>query len=131
MAEFAEYFENAIINLMRNVAFTEVAVYVGLFTDSSSVADLEAGTITEEVTGGSYARELAGLSAASEGTSSNAGDITFTTATGDWGIVTYIALMDAITAGNVLMHTALDAAKTVNTGDTFVISTGDLDVAVT
>ena len=131
MAEFSDYFENAIIDQMRNVAGPQVAVYVALFDDSASPAELEAGTLTNEISGGSYARELAGLTAGSGGLSSNAADITFPQATADWGIVTYVALMHAITAGNVLMHSALDAAKTVNNGDTFKINAGDLDVAVT
>lgn len=132
MAELSTYMEDRIINFMRNVAITgQAAAYVALFTDAASSAGLEAGTLTGEVSGGSYARELAGLSASANGISANAGDITFTTSTGDWGIITYVALMDAITAGNVLMHSTLDTAKTVLSGDTFKINAGDLDVTVT
>ena len=130
MSEFATYFENAIVNLMRNSGFTEVAVYVALFTDSASPAELEAGTLTNEVSGGSYARQLAGLSAPSDGASSNASDITFPQATADWGTVRYVALMDAVSAGNVLMYSQLDADKVINNGDTFKINAGDLDVTV-
>ena len=130
MAEFSDYMENAIINLMRAVAFTEVAVYVALFTADTGL-EADSGWSGTEVTGGSYARQLAGLSAAAAGASANAGDITFPTATGDWGTVTHVALMDAITAGHVLMWSALDASKTVNNGDTFKINAGDLDVTVT
>ena len=130
MSEFATYFENAIVNLMRNTGFTEVAVYVALFTDSASPAELEAGTLTNEVSGGSYARQLAGLSAPSDGASSNASDITFPQATADWGTVRYVALMDAVSAGNVLMYSQLDADKVINNGDTFKINAGDLDVTV-
>ena len=60
MSEFATYFENAIVNLMRATSFTEVNVYVALFTDSASPAELEAGTLTNEVSGGSYARQVDG-----------------------------------------------------------------------
>jgi hypothetical protein len=128
MAELSTYMEDRIVNFMRNVAITgEAAVYVALFTADDG---LEAGTITSEVSGGSYARQLAGLSASSDGTSSNASDITFPTATGDWGTVTHLALIDASTAGNVIMHSALDASKAVNSGDTFKINAGDLDVTV-
>ena len=129
MAEFSDYFENAIIDQMRNVAGPQVAVYVALFT---AVTGLEAnsGWATTEVIGGSYARQLVGLSAASGGASSNAADITFPTATANWGTVTHVALMDALTVGNVLMWSALDTSKTVNSGDTFKINAGDLDVTV-
>ncbi len=128
MAELSTYMEDRIVNFMRNVAITdEAAVYVALFTADDG---LEAGTITSEVSGGSYARQLAGLSASSDGVSSNASDITFPTATANWGTVTYIALLDASTAGNVIMHSAIDVNKTVNDGDTFKINAGDLDVTI-
>jgi len=129
MADLSTYMEDRIINFMRNVAITgEAAVYVGLFTADDG---LEAGTITSEVSGGSYARELAGLSASSDGVSANAGDITFTTATAEWGLITHAALLDALTAGNVIMHSALAASKQVDNGDTFKILAGELDVTIT
>lgn len=132
MAELSTYMEDRIVNFMRAVAITgEAAVYVALFTDAASIVGLEAGTLTGEVSGGAYARELAGLSASADGVSANAADIIFTTATAAWGTVTYVALMDAITAGNVLMHSALDVAKVVADGDTFKINLGDLDVSIT
>ncbi|MCH7909854.1 MAG: hypothetical protein IIB38_09595 [Candidatus Hydrogenedentes bacterium] len=128
MAELSTYMEDRIVNFMRNVAITgQAAVYVGLWTNDDG---LEANTQTSEVSGGSYARELAGLSASSDGTSSNAGDITFTTATASWGTITTVALLDASTGGNVIMYSALDASKTVASGDTFKMNTGDLDVTI-
>jgi len=125
MAEFTDYLENAIIETMRATNITAAAVYVALFTTATD--DAGGGT---EVTGGSYARQLAGLSVAAGGASSNAADITFPTATADWGTVTHVALYDAVTVGNMLMHSILDASKTVNDGDIFKINTGDLDVTV-
>ena len=127
MAEFTDYYENKIIDhMLRNQAFTPpTTVYLALFTSAPS--DAGGGT---EVSGGSYARQSVTLSAASGGASSNSADITFPQATADWGTITHCALMDAATAGNMLMWTALDANKTVNNGDTFKINTGDLDVTV-
>ena len=131
MAEFSTYMENVIINLMRNTAFTQVAAYIALFKSPATDAELEAGTLTNEVSGGAYARQLAGLSAPSDGASSNGADVTFPTATVAWGTVTHAALMDAATAGNVLMFSALDVSKVVASGDTFKFNLGDLDVAIT
>jgi hypothetical protein len=127
MAEFTDYMENKIIDhMLRNQAYTPPStVYVALFT--SATGDDGSGT---EVSGGSYARQAVTLSAASGGASSNSADITFPQATADWGTVTHLALMDAETGGNMLMHTALDESKTVNNGDTFKINAGDLDVTV-
>lgn len=128
MAEFTDFLENKIIDhMLRNQAYTPPStVYLALFTTAPS--DAGGGT---EVSGGSYARQAVTLSAASGGTSSNSADITFPQATADWGTITHVALMDALTGGNMLMHTPLDASKTVNNGDTFKISAaGDLDLAV-
>lgn len=127
MAEFTDYAENKILNLMRDVAWTEFPAYVALFTAAPS--DSGGGT---EVSGGSYARELAGLSEATGagGATSNASDITFTTATASWGTVTHCAIMDAVSAGNMIMHSALDASKVVASGDTFKINAAELDVTV-
>ena len=125
MAEFSDYMENKIIEVMRATTFTAAAAYVALYTTDPTDADT--GT---EVSGGAYARQLAGLSVASGGASSNAADITFPTATANWGIVAFVALMDAATLGNVFMHSPLDVNKTVNSGDTFKINAGDLDVTI-
>ncbi len=127
MAQFTDYTENKILNLMRNVAWTEFAAYVALFT--TATGDDGAGT---EVSGGAYARKLADFTAATGtgGTTSNASAITFTVATGDWGTITYVAIYDAVTAGNMIMHGALDASRVVSDGDTFKINAGDLDVTV-
>ena len=127
-ANFSTYFENAICNLMREVAFTEFAAYVGLWTADDG---LEAGTITSECTGGSYARELCGFGAAADGVMSNAANITFTTAKAAWGAVTHFAVMDAVTAGNVIMHGAVTAERTVADGDTAQINLGTLVITVT
>jgi len=129
MAELSDYMENAIISQMRNVAGVQVAAYVALFT---AVTGLEAdsGWSGTEVSGGSYARQLAGLSAPSGGATSNAADITFPQATASWGLITHCALMDAITGGHVLMWTQLDASKQIDNGDTFKFNAGDLDVTI-
>ena len=127
LAELTDYAENQILNLMRGVTWASFNVYVALFTTATT--DAGGGT---EVIGGGYARQLANLSAASGagGLTSNAADIIFPTATANWGTVTHIAIMDAATAGNMIMHSPLDASKTIATGDTFKINAGDLDVTM-
>lgn len=127
MAEFTDSMENTIIDhLLRNQAYTPAGTtFVALFTTATD--DAGGGT---EVTGGSYVRQNAGLSAAAGGTTSNAADITFPTATANWGVVSHCALMTLATAGTMLMHSILDASKTVNNGDTFKISAGSIDVTV-
>ena len=130
MSEFSDYMENKVIEVMRATNFVAAAAYVALFKSPVTDAELEAGTLTNEVSGGAYARQLAGLSIPSNGVSSNASDIVFPTATADWGTITHCALMDAATAGNVYMYSALDVSKVVANGDTFKFNAGDLSATV-
>lgn len=127
MAEFSDFLEDKIIDhLLRNQAYTPPsAVYLALFT--TATADDGSGT---EVSGGAYVRQAITLAAASGGASSNSAAITFPQATADWGTVTHVAIMDAESGGEMLMHTILDASKTINNGDTFKMNAGDLDVTV-
>ena len=127
MAEFSDFLENALINaVLRNTSYTSPAtVYVSLYTTDPTDADT--GT---EVSGGSYARTAVTFGAPSNGVTTNSADVTFPTATASWGTVTHIGIHDASTAGNLLFHTILDNSKTIDTGDIFRISTGNLSVTL-
>ncbi len=127
MAEMSNYLENALINgTIRGTTYTAPAtVYVGLFT--SDPTDAGSGT---EVSGGSYARQSASFAAPSNGASVTNADITFPQATGNWGTVGWIGIFDSLTTGNLMYHTALDAAKTIETGDIFKIASGNLSVTL-
>ena len=121
----SNFLENALINAtLRNTTYTSVAtVYVSLWTTDPT--DAGSGT---EVSGGSYARTAVTFGAPSNGTSLNNADVTFPTATASWGTVGWIGINDALSSGNLLYHTALDAAKTIDSGDIFKIATGNLSV---
>lgn len=127
MAEMSNYLENALINgTIRGTTYTAPStVYVALFTSDPT----DAGTGTE-VSGGSYARQSASFAAPSNGASVTNADITFPQATGNWGTVGWIGIFDALTTGNLLYHTALDASKTIETGDIFKIASGNLSVTL-
>ena len=127
MAEFSNYLENALINaVLRNTTYTSPAtVYVGLYTSDPTDADV--GT---EVSGGSYARVAVTFGAPSNGVSTNSADVTFPTATASWGTVSHIGIHDASTGGNLLFHTPLDTSKTIDSGDIFKITTGNLSVTL-
>jgi len=127
MAEMSNFLENALINAtLRNTTYTSVAtVYVSLWT--SDPTDAGSGT---EVSGGSYARTAVTFGAPSNGASLNSADVTFPTATASWGTVGWIGINDALTTGNLLYHTALDTSKTIDSGDIFKISTGNLSVTL-
>jgi hypothetical protein len=127
MAEMSNFLEDALINAtLRNTTYTSVAtVYVSLWT--SDPTDAGSGT---EVSGGSYARTAVTFGAPSNGASTNSADVTFPTATASWGVVGWIGINDASTAGNLLYHSPLDTSKTIDTGDIFKISTGNLSVTL-
>jgi len=129
MSEMSDYLENALLNVtLRGVAFTAVSTpYVALFT--SDPTDAGSGT---QVSGGSYARTAVTFSAPSgtSGTITNSADVTFPTCTASWGTITHIGIYDALTAGNLLYYTPLDTSKTIDSGDIFKISTGNLSVTL-
>lgn len=134
MSAASNYLENKLLDhTLRNTAFTQPSsLYVGLFTNTSGNAatNLEAGTITDEVSGGNYARKPATFSAASSGTAATSATITFNQASASWGTITHIALMDALTGGNVLFWGAVVTPKEITTGDTFQINSGNLTVSL-
>jgi hypothetical protein len=127
MAEMSNYLENALINAtLRNTSYTSpTTVYIGLYT--SDPTDADTGT---EVSGGSYARQSVTFGAPSNGVSTNSAAIEFPQATGTWGAVGWIGIEDALTGGNLLYHTALDASKTIESGDIFKIAIGSLSVTL-
>lgn len=126
-----DYLENKLIDFMlRGQTFTPPAtLYVALYTTCPT--DSTAGT---EVSGGSYARvavtsglanwagtQSAGSTTASSGTggtTSNNAVITFPAPTAGWGVVNCWGIVDASTAGNIWIYSALTIPKTINNGDT-------------
>jgi hypothetical protein len=127
MAEMSNYLENALLNGTLNATtYTAPAtVYVSLWTTNPN--DDGSGT---EVSGGSYARAVVTFDTATgtSGLVATDADVTFATATASWGTVGWIGINDALSGGNLLYHTALDASKTIDTGDIFKITTGNLTV---
>lgn len=127
MAEMSTYLEDALINAtLRNTTYTSPAtVYVGLYTTDPT--DANTGT---EVSGGSYARTSVTFGAPTDGVTTNSAAVEFPQATGSWGTVGWIGLLDASTSGNLLYHTALDVSKTIDSGDIFKIAIGSLSVTL-
>lgn len=127
MAEMSNYLENALINgTLRATTYTApTTVYVGLYT--SDPTDANTGT---EVSGGSYSRTAVTFGAPSNGVSLNSAAVEFPQASGSWGTVGWIGILDAATTGNLLYHTPLDIAKTIDSGDIFKIAVGSLSVTL-
>lgn len=98
--------------------------YLALFTAAPS--DAGGGT---EVAASGYSRQALSVAAASSRATSNDADITFGPAGADWGTITHVAIFDASTVGNMLWWSSLSASKTVTTGESFKVPSGDLDLS--
>lgn len=123
MAELSDYLEDKLLDhVLRGTSYTSpTTVYVGLYT--SDPGDDNSGT---EVSGGSYARQSLSVTTASAGIVTSSADVTFPQATANWGTISHIGILDALTSGNLLMHTELTTSKTIETGDIFKIPSGNL-----
>ena len=137
MSALSDFAENKLLDhVLGTTSFTAPAkVYVGLHTSSpneSSSAATEIGGSAGDSTTGGYSRIAATIAAASGGSCSNNANITFATATSTYGTISHIGSYDSSTPGqgNLLLHGALDSSKTIETGDTFQISTGNLTVTL-
>lgn len=113
-------------------AYTMPTTYVAL----STTAPTAAGTNVTEPTTGGYARvatTAADWNSAAAGATSNAEQLSFPQATGDWSAganLTYGVVYDAATAGNVLMFAPLTVPKSILSGDTAIVAPGDLDITL-
>ena len=136
MSAASNYLENKLLDhTLTGTAFTQPATrYLALFLNVSTnaAANLEAGTLTDEVStsGTAYIRKAVTFAAASSGTSATNATVTFDAATANWGTITHIAIMDAVSSGNVLFYGAVTTSKTIETGDTFQVSSGNLTVSL-
>lgn len=128
MSAASDYLENKLLDhALATTAYTApAAVYVGLHTGSP----LDDNSGANEVSGGSYARQSASFAAASAGSAATNATITFPAATANWGTISHISIYDASTAGNLLFHGAVTTSKTIESGDTFQISSGNLTISL-
>lgn len=153
----SNYLENKLLDhvLRYGSSYTQPGtVYCALFSGTAG-STTTAGTVlyalesgssstsgannwgTYEIVGNAYARQpITFGNAAAGGSISNTGSaITFDPATGDYNntalsgsTVTCLAIMDALTGGNVLFFGSLTVSKQVSSGDQFTISPGNLTV---
>jgi len=124
---FTNYLENKVMAyVFTGTAYSSpsASLYLALFTTDPG----EGGSGTE-VSGTSYARQLFTMTTTTNA-STNGSAIEFPAAGSSWGTVTHVAVMDALTSGNMLASAALAASKTIGSGDVFRIPAGDLDITL-
>lgn len=138
MSAASNYLENKVLDhVLTATAYSAPTTrYLALFnnTSGSAAANLEAGTLTDETStsGTAYARKAVTFAAASSGSSATNATVTFDAATASWGTITHVAVMDSDVegSGNVLFWGAVTTSKTIDTGDTFQVSSGNLTVSL-
>lgn len=127
MTAFSNYLESEILDAaVKQGTYTGSATYLALFTSS---ANLEANIITDELSGGGYARQAIVWGTPSDGVVNNASAITFPQATADWSAVYAMAIMDAATGGNVLFWTPT-GKKEVFASSTLNIAVAELTIVI-
>ena len=136
MSALSNQYEDKILNhILNNTALAQGTVYVGLFTGSAS-SNLEQSILTNEVSGNGYSRQTAAFGAASGGSASNSGNLTWTASGGAFGTITTVALInasgstDSAGEGEVIAYATLAASKDIQDGDSFQISTGNLTLTL-
>jgi hypothetical protein len=128
MGALSDYLENKLVDhIFRARSFSAPStLYWALFTSAPS--DSGGGT---ECTGGSYARvsmtpsdtaftntqgTTSGASSGTGGTITNGEVVQFATPTAGWGTVIAVAIFDASSGGNMLIHGTL-LGRTINISD--------------
>lgn len=105
------------LNTLRNTSYVEAAIYVGLHTGNP-------GTVGTTAVSSVTTRPAITFGAAAAGAMSLSNTPTWSSWAGTNGeVVSYVSVWDANTAGNFLFSAQLTASKTINTGDTFTLST--------
>lgn len=135
MSDLSNYLEEEVLNvyLRAQTPTAPAATYLAIFNDTATDAELEAGTLTNEITGYTGDRpQIDGLLNAATQVG-GAAEVT-TNADIDYEdmpatTVQWAAIMDAATAGNVLAYAQstdnAGAGTSVSAGATFRIVAGD------
>ena len=134
MSAFSDYFETIILNYLRGTALPAppAKFYIGLYstpTDESNIG----GT---ELNGNGYAR--LGVNAATTswtapaagGVISNAIELAFPVATGNWANATHFAIHAAATGGNRYYHGPLTTPRQASLGDVIRFPIGTFTITV-
>jgi hypothetical protein len=126
MTAMSDYLANALVDhTFGGAAFTQPADhYVALYTVAPT-----ASTPGTEVVGGSYARQpVTFIDGAGDGQRENDAAVVFA----DMPAVTVVAsaVLDAVTAGNMLVHGNLGSNRTMAAGETLTAEAGSLIVTL-
>lgn len=127
---FSNYLENALLNhIFKKGSFSQPTnLYIGLSTVDPGES---AGGLAEPSAASGYSRTLMNdWIPASTGAVMNSGVVTFSTATGPWGMITHFGLFDASTNGNMLAYANLTVPKSPTSGDIVTFASGSIVIGL-
>ena len=128
----SNYYENLVLNLMRGQSIAAPAqLYLALFLSNPG----DTGSEGTEITYSGYARQpITFSSPAASGSGlmiQNASLISFAEASTSAGSVTYVAVFDSLTGGNMWLYAPLDIALVVQNGVSPVFRAGNIKFLLT
>lgn len=130
VGSLSDFLENRLNDhVLGNTAYSAPAsVYLALFT----AAPTEAGGGTA-VSGGGYARltvtnNTTNWGASTNGIKTNLVQLAWPAATANWGTIVAVAIMDALTSGNMLYYDPAITPITINSGQVARFEAGDLSL---
>ena len=131
MGSITDFLELELLDhTLNNAAYTPpTTLYLALATADPTDAATGA-SMNEVANSGSYARTAITFGAESSRRVTQDADVDFPQATGSWGTVTHWAVVDSAThgAGNVLAHGALGESKSVVSGNSPTVASGEVYV---
>lgn len=132
MSALSNFLEDALIkHLFKNTPFTSPGDQIWIALSTADPLETGAGLAEPADT---YARQqvtAANWTDNADGSVQNAAQIQWAVATASWGTLTHVAIMSAVTAGNMYYHGPLAASKAIATDDQAVINAGQLVAALT
>lgn len=134
MGSLSNYGEIALLkHFTKETAYSPAAtLYLALATaDPGETAT--GASMSEVANSGSYARIAIAFGAAASRRITQNATSTFAAASGSWGTITHWAIVNSATygAGNVLAYGALGASKSVISGNTPSVASGEVYVEIT
>ena len=133
--------EQLVLHIFRTGSYSAPGVLaIALLTTGAADGDtgiFSTGTGVEVTDANAYAREARNPLDANwdavtggNGQTANTAAITFTQATGSWGTVSDMAIVDNTShdAGNMLFYSAVDTGRTIDNGDTAEFAAGAITV---
>lgn len=133
MGKFSRYTSNEILDHIYGTGSwtAPTTIFTALCTSAVTLTDL-GRAVPGELSGGAYARIDSGAwDASSLGAIENTATITFATATANLATVTWFALCDELSTGNMIGYGKLGTAKNIASGDQARFIPGAIDVTLT